>query len=123
MTDKSILIIDDDELLCDMVAQLLELEGYSVAVAHDGRKGLEMVGQMQFDCILLDLVMPKMDGLQFMRRIAEEMPGHPPIVVISASVTNDILAEGRDFGVRAMIRKPVNAQDLVAAIEKVTADA
>lgn len=123
MTDKSILIIDDDELLCDMVAQLLELEGYSVAVAHDGRKGLEMVGQMQFDCILLDLVMPKMDGLQFMRRIAEEMPGHPPIVVISASVTNDILAEGRDFGVRGMIRKPVNAQDLVAAIEKVTADA
>ena len=123
MTDKSILIIDDDELLCDMVAQLLELEGYSVAVAHDGRKGLEMVGQMQFDCILLDLVMPKMDGLQFMRRIAEEMPGHPPIVVISASVTNDILAEGRDFGVRGMIRKPVNAQDLVAAIEKVAADA
>ncbi|QZD87050.1 response regulator [Qipengyuania psychrotolerans] len=123
MTEKSILLIDDDELLCDMVAQLLELEGYSVAVAHDGRKGLEMVGQMQFDCILLDLVMPKMDGLQFMRRIAEEMPGHPPIVVISASVTNDILAEGRDFGVRGMIRKPVTAQDLVAAIEKVTADA
>lgn len=123
MTEKSILLIDDDELLCDMVAQLLELEGYSVAVAHDGRKGLEMVGQMQFDCILLDLVMPKMDGLQFMRRVAEEMPGHPPIVVISASVTNDILAEGRDFGVRGMIRKPVTAQDLVAAIEKVTADA
>ncbi len=123
MTEKSILLIDDDELLCDMVAQLLELEGYSVALAHDGRKGLEMVGQMQFDCILLDLVMPKMDGLQFMRRIAEEMPGHPPIVVISASVTNDILAEGRDFGVRGMIRKPVTAQDLVAAIEKVTADA
>jgi len=123
MTEKSILLIDDDELLCDMVAQLLELEGYSVAVAHDGRRGLEMVGQMQFDCILLDLVMPKMDGLQFMRRIAEEMPGHPPIVVISASVTNDILAEGRDFGVRGMIRKPVTAQDLVAAIEKVTADA
>ena len=123
MTEKSILLIDDDELLCDMVAQLLELEGYSVAVAHDGRRGLEMVGQMQFDCILLDLVMPKMDGLQFMRRIAEEIPGHPPIVVISASVTNDILAEGRDFGVRGMIRKPVTAQDLVAAIEKVTADA
>ena len=123
MTEKSILLIDDDELLCDMVAQLLELEGYSVAVAHDGRRGLEMVGQMQFDCILLDLVMPKMDGLQFTRRIAEEMPGHPPIVVISASVTNDILAEGRDFGVRGMIRKPVTAQDLVAAIEKVTADA
>lgn len=123
MTEKSILLIDDDELLCDMVAQLLELEGYSVAVAHDGRKGLEMVGQMQFDCILLDLVMPKMDGLQFMRRVAEEMPDHPPIVVISASVTNDILAEGRDFGVRGMIRKPVTAQDLVAAIEKVTADA
>lgn len=118
MTQQAILIVDDDELLCDMVAQLLELEGFMVTVAHDGRQGLEFCRAGRFDCILLDLVMPKMDGLQFMRAIGGEIPDHPPIVVMSASVTSEILQEGRDYGVRGMIRKPVDSQKLVAAIRQ-----
>ena len=121
MTGQAILLVDDDELLCDMVSQLLELEGYAVSVAHDGRRGLAMAEQQKFDCILLDLVMPHMDGLQFMRRISEEQPGHPPIVVISASVTSETLTEGRDFGVRGMIRKPVDALRLTEVVRQAIA--
>lgn len=121
MTGEAILLVDDDELLCDMVSQLLELEGYAVSVAHDGRRGLEMTQHQKFDCILLDLVMPHMDGLQFMRRISEEQPGHPPIVVISASVTSETLTEGRDFGVRGMIRKPVDAVQLTEVVRQAIA--
>lgn len=116
MTGRSILIVDDDELLCDMIAALLELEGHAVAVAHDGDAGLALCRRRRFDCILLDLVMPRMDGLLFMRTIAAELPDHPPIVVMSASVTADIIAEGRDYGVRSMIRKPVDAARLLGAV-------
>jgi len=121
MDAKSILIVDDDDLLCDMIASLLELEGHAVSVAPDGEAGLVSCRAQTFDCILLDLVMPKMDGLQFMRAIAQEMPRHPPIVVMSASVTADIVEEGRDYGVRSMIRKPVDAEKLLHAVETATA--
>ena len=60
--------------------------------------------------------MPRMDGLLFMRTIAAELPDHPPIVVMSASVTADIIAEGRDYGVRSMIRKPVDAARLLGGV-------
>ena len=121
MDGKSILIVDDDELLCDMIASLLELEGHAITVAHDGSVGLDYCREAAFDCILLDLVMPKMDGLQFMRTIAQKIPDHPPIVVMSASVTADIVEEGRDYGVRGMIRKPVDAEKLLSAVERATA--
>ena len=120
MDAKSILIVDDDELLCDMVASLLELEGHMVTTAHDGAAGLTYCREGAFDCIVLDLVMPRMDGLQFMREISRELPDHPPIVVMSASVTADIVEEGRDYGVRSMIRKPVDAEKLLGAIAEAT---
>ena len=121
MDGKSILIVDDDELLCDMIASLLELEGHAITVAHDGSVGLYYCREAAFDCILLDLGMPKMDGLQCMRTIAQKIPDHPPIVVMSASVTADIVEEGRDYGVRGMIRKPVDAEKLLSAVERATA--
>ena len=123
MSTKSILIVDDDELLCDMLATLLEIEGYDVGVAHHGQQGLEMLAAQRFDCIILDLVMPRMDGLQFMRTLAAKGTDHPPIVVISASVTADILEEGRDYGVAGMIKKPVQAHEVGRIVARVTGGA
>lgn len=123
MKPRTILIVDDDELLCDMIAALLELDGHAVTIAHDGSAGLECCRAQRFDCILLDLVMPRMDGLRFMRSIAAELPEHPPIIVMSASVTAAIAEEGRDYGVRSTIRKPVDAEGLRAAIESALATA
>ncbi|TMM48194.1 response regulator [Qipengyuania marisflavi] len=116
MTGHSILIIDDDDLLCDMVASLLELEGYRVTLAHEGHAGLQALARETFDLILLDLVMPKMDGIQFMRTVHADMPGHPPIVVMSASVSAKIVEQGRGYGVTGMIRKPVDPQLLAETV-------
>lgn len=113
---QSILIVDDDDLLCDMVAALLEMEGYRVTLAHDGLAALALLEREAFDLILLDLVMPRMDGLQFMRKLHEERPDHPPIVVMSASISAQILEEGRDYGVGGMIRKPVEPGRLAATV-------
>ncbi len=120
MRANSILIVDDDELLCDMIASLLELEGHLVTLAHDGATALALCREGMFDCILLDLVMPRMDGLQFMRVVAHAMPDHPPIVVMSASVTATIVEEGRDYGACSMIRKPVDRAGLLDAIGQAT---
>lgn len=116
MTGQSILIVDDDDLLCDMVAALLEIEGFRVTLAHDGLAGFAMLDREPFDLILLDLVMPRMDGLQFIRKLHEERPGHPPVVVMSASVSAQIVEEGRGFGVAGMIKKPVQPQFLAETV-------
>lgn len=107
MSSAKILIIDDDDLLCDMVASILELEGYETAFAHNGKQGLAALEEGEYSLILLDLVMPEMDGLQFLRTVGTKHPSHPPIVVMSASVTADIFEEGKNIGVAGMIKKPV----------------
>ncbi|GAA4642214.1 hypothetical protein GCM10023115_04390 [Pontixanthobacter gangjinensis] len=119
MNGKSILIIDDDDLLCDMIASLLELEGFAATIAHDGQAGLEMLAKRQFDLILLDLVMPKIDGIQFLRQVPSRFPDAPPIVVMSASVTAQILELGQDLGIAGMIRKPVSTNLIVETVQSV----
>ena len=119
MSGKSILIIDDDDLLCDMIASLLELEGFDATIVHDGQAGLEILNERSFDLVLLDLVMPKIDGIQFLRQVPTRIPNAPPIVVMSASVTAQILEEGQDLGVAGMIRKPVRTNLIVETVKSV----
>lgn len=121
MDDLAILLVDDDDLLCDMVVQLLELEGAQVTVVHDGQQGLAACRTARFDCILLDLIMPRMDGFQFLRQLEAEQAEHPPVVVMSASVTSAMLRDRQGDRVRGMIRKPVEAGQLVDAIRHAVA--
>ena len=119
MSDKSVLIIDDDDLLCEMLAQLLELEGFAVDVAENGAVGLERLARNRYDAVLLDLVMPHMDGIRFLRLLPAHCPDPPPIIITSALVTDQIFAEMREYGVVAIARKPVESGKLVAELHRV----
>lgn len=118
---QTILLIDDDELLCEMLASYLELAGYRVVQAANGNEGLARLAEQQFDLILLDLLMPVMDGIRFLRLLGAA-PGPPPpkplpkVLVLSASATADIVAELDFPSVVGVFRKPVTPNVLIDRI-------
>lgn len=108
MTQSRILLIDDDALLSDLLSSLLSLEGYEVTQALHGEAGLEALEKGSFALIVLDLLMPRMDGLRFLREFNARAGEKPPVLVLSASADHDAAEAARAQGVRDVLRKPVD---------------
>jgi DNA-binding response OmpR family regulator len=119
MKQSHILIVDDDDLLSEMLKMTLELEGYAVATAPNGAEGLEQVKAHRFDLIILDLVMPKMDGVKFLRVMNDSMADRPPVLVISASAGNQLGDQHRALGVVGVARKPLDPAGIVSRVRAV----
>jgi two-component system OmpR family response regulator len=115
-----VMLVDDDELLRDLLQLRLEVEGWEVETAPDGAAAIAALratgGHARTDAVVLDLMMPVMDGLRFMRALAQEVPDPPPVVVLSAldkpEMRRDLLAAGA----RDVVRKPVELPILLAAL-------
>ena len=108
-----ILIIDDDVILAGLLQLTLELEGFEVDTAADGDEGLALVRQKQFDLILLDLVMPRMDGIKFLRLLNESDAKRPPVMIVSSATGSELTEQHRAMGVVDIARKPVEPANLV----------
>lgn len=117
---QKILVIDDDTILSGLLQLTLELEGYLVETAPDGMEALAMLQAGSFDLIILDIVMPKMDGIKFLRvfhdRCLAEARVQPPIIVLSSAVDNALTDQQRAMGVVAVARKPIEPMALVERV-------
>jgi two-component system response regulator MprA len=113
-----ILVIDDDESIRDFVHTALADAGYDVVEAADGATALDLVGTSQPDVILLDMLMPRMDGWEF-ARLYHETPGpHAPIVVVTAA--RDAAARASQINATTSLAKPFRLDALFACIAQVT---
>jgi CheY-like chemotaxis protein len=100
---------------------LLEPEGHEVEVANNGREALEMFKGGGFDVILMDVQMPRLDGLEAARRLVQEAPPQlPPILGLTAHTTPEDRESCLAAGMREYLAKPVVVEDLHAALERVT---
>ncbi len=113
-----ILIVDDDVILSGLLQLTLELEGFEVVVANDGAAGLECVDKNRFDLVVLDLVMPKIDGIKFLRLLAEKGAERPPIMVVSSAANDSQPDQFRALGVVDNARKPVEPAELVSRVKR-----
>jgi DNA-binding response OmpR family regulator len=113
-----ILIIDDDPNLVETLADTLELAGgYRIRSAVDGAQGLEAVAESPPDCVVVDVRMPHLNGLQFVRALrGDPATTHVPIVMLSALVQDHDQLNGLMSGADAYLRKPVRVQELLKAI-------
>jgi two-component system KDP operon response regulator KdpE len=105
-----ILIIDDDLGLLALLQQWLELEGYAVVAAQGGREGIHKADGIRPDLIILDIMMPEMDGwitYQELRRVCEA-----PIIVLTAVATEESIAKGMALGVDDYMTKPCSFEEL-----------
>lgn len=118
MSAQSILIVDDDTILSGLLQLTLELEGYKVQTAPDGAAALDVLSAHSFDLIILDIVMPRMDGIKFLRVINDRGVKKPPIIVISSKVGNELTDQYRALGVVGIARKPIEPAQLVTRVSE-----
>lgn len=116
-----ILLIDDDANLRQMYSLILTKAGYEVVTADDGVQGLAQARKGGFNLILLDLMMPNMDGLGFLRGYQDETPKEPngPIIILSNAGYNEVAKEAEVLGAVAFLMKAeLLPNDLVAEVKK-----
>jgi len=117
LMSKTILVVDDEKRLVDLVEQYLAQEGYRVVTANNGKEALEVARQSQPDLIVLDLMMPEMDGYEFMRvRRAEN---NTPIIMLTARVEDEDKIIGLELGADDYVTKPFRPRELVARVRAV----
>ncbi|MDX6633441.1 MAG: two-component system, OmpR family, alkaline phosphatase synthesis response regulator PhoP [Solirubrobacterales bacterium] len=117
---RTILIAEDEPDIRDLVSFRLERAGYDVILAEDGQEALEMAIEHRPDLAILDVMMPRMDGLELTRRIrAEQTIAGMPIILLTASVQDQAVTEGFRAGADDYMRKPFSPQELLSRVEAV----
>ena len=117
MANEKILIVDDDKNICDLLRLYLEKEGYQTFQAHDGEAALAAYTQNKPDLVLLDVMMPKMDGLEVCRRIRKA--GNTPVMMLTAKGETFDKVLGLELGADDYMVKPFDAKEVVARIKAV----
>ena len=118
---RTILLVDDDESLRQMYTLILSRAGYQVTTATDGVQGLAKARGGGYDLILLDLMMPNIDGLAVLRGLRQEPPKKPngPIVVLSNVGYEKVAEEAQELGAAGFLTKvDLLPKDLLAAVSK-----
>ena len=113
----SVLIVEDDRNIAELLQLYLEKEGYSVTVAYDGGEGLHTFRKLQPDLVLLDVMMPVMDGWTVCRTIRSE--SHTPVIMLTAKSETDDKVQGLKAGADDYITKPFEMKEVLARIEAV----
>jgi len=115
---KQILVVDDDRNLRKIIATNLELAGYDVALAADGPEALQTLDHIQPDLVILDVMMPAMDGYEVARRIRRHpSSGNVPIIMLTAKSEVDDKVTGFESGVDDYMTKPFGPQELLARVK------
>jgi len=112
---KKVLIIDDDEALVRLIDQVLTQKGYEVLKASNGQEALRLLFDQRPDLVILDVVMPRMDGWQTLDRI-RDVSGIPIIMLTGKRMAEDDIVRGLDYGADDYLLKPVGSRELVARV-------
>lgn len=115
MEQANILVVDDDKEIVNGIKKLLENEGYFVETAYNGMDALDIVSARKVDLILLDVMMPKLDGLSATMKIREER--NIPILILSAKTEDSDKVLGLSMGADDYISKPFSPPELVARVK------
>jgi DNA-binding response OmpR family regulator len=114
---KTILVVDDEERLVSLVKAYLEQEGFRVVTARDGRQALFVARDEIPDLIILDLMMPELDGYEFMRVHRKER--ETPIIMLTAKVEDGDKVLGLELGADDYVTKPFSPRELMARVRAV----
>lgn len=112
-----ILVVDDNEMNRDMLSRRLQRQGYEVAVAENGERALQMMRTDNFDLVLLDIMMPRLNGYQVLEQVkADNQLKHLPIIMISAVDDLDSVVKCIELGAEDYLFKPFNPVLLKARV-------
>ena len=115
MAQHHIIIADDEELLCGTIADLLRADGYNVSVTYDGTGVMPIFEKGRVDLVLLDLMMPKLDGLATLALIKKQSPS-TRVIMLTGYGTKDSLERAAELGADGYIEKPLGVETLLRHI-------
>ena len=119
---KRILICDDDPAILRVLQVNLEVEGYETLLAHHGEEALEVATQEHPDLVILDIMMPRMDGYQTCNALkAADATKDIPIVFLSAKAQDADIEKGKSYEVEDYLTKPFDPDTLIEVVERVLA--
>ena len=111
---ESILIIEDEIDIANLVGFNFERNGYSVDIAHDGREGLEKILKNQPDLVILDLMLPEIDGYKILKKMQRDTRSHSiPVIMLTAKSQIDDRLKGLELGADDYITKPFSPKELI----------
>ena len=113
--NKRILIIEDEESIADLEKDYLELSNFEVEVANDGEQGLAQAMEQDFDLIILDLMLPGVDGFEICRQVRDSK--NTPIIMVSAKKDDIDKIRGLGLGADDYMTKPFSPSELVARVK------
>jgi DNA-binding response OmpR family regulator len=112
---KKILVIEDENNVVSLLKRGLEEEGYDISIAMDGLSGYEMAGKHQFDLMIVDIMLPGMNGIELCRKLRTEKVS-TPILMLTALGSTENIVSGLDSGADDYLVKPFNFAELLARI-------
>jgi len=117
-TAPTILVVDDERNIVELVRLYLRSEGYQVEVAYDGREALDKASTLHPDLVVLDVMMPEMNGYEVTRRLRQD-GGKTPVIMLTAKGEDAEKVEGLELGADDYLAKPFNPRELVARVRAV----
>lgn len=117
---QKILVVEDDEFLRELYEELLKGENYDVTLAVDGEEGLSSISKGGFDLVLLDIMLPKMDGLEILRRVKNTPPAvkNGPVVLLTNLGQDSIIKEGFALGASGyLIKSAMNPDQVLSEVQ------
>jgi DNA-binding response OmpR family regulator len=117
---RTVLVVEDDALLRRMISIFLSAAGYRVCAAEDGLSGLALAQDERPDLVLLDLMLPELDGWEVLRRIkGDALTAAIPVLVLTASVDPPLTEQALRLGAMRFLTKPIDSRVLVAHVDAV----
>ena len=113
----NILLIDDDVELCEMLTEYLESESFSVTMVHDGRSGMTQAKANKYDAIILDVMLPEIDGFSVLKELRHHIS--TPVLMLTAKGDDIDRIVGLEMGADDYLPKPCNPRELVARLKAI----
>lgn len=116
----NILLIEDEHNVASFITKGLEEEGMNVTVSHNGEEGLGLALKGKYDLIILDLILPGLDGLDVCKNLREEQGNETPVIMLTALDNTENIVTGLNTGADDYLPKPFKFQELLARIQAIT---
>ena len=119
MSEPRVLLVDDEIELVMAMAERLELRGFTAVGVRSAREALDLLGEADFDVVVVDVRMPRMGGIQLARRIRRKHPG-AAVVLLTGHGSRRDAEEGKKAGAVAYLAKPIDLVDLIEVVRDAT---
>src|SRR4051794_24191102 len=113
---RQVIVVDDDPGIRTLFIAMLERKGFAVDVAPDGRAAYDQISRNAYSVILLDLMMPDVNGFELLERLARECPSLLPRVIVMTGASRRVIQSLDTASIWGMIRKPFDIDELVGAV-------